>query len=73
MNRSKVIVAPNVQHVVVERNSWRHQFCYTSSDDSFGNGRVFKLVANGYSLPRADEFGAVSYTHLDVYKRQSAN
>ena len=59
VNGREVIVAPGIEHVIVERNAGRHQLRYTAPDNAFGQRGVFELVADGHAFARPDEFGQV--------------
>ncbi len=59
MHRRQVVVAPPVQHVVVERHAGRYQLGDTALDDALGLGGVFELVADGDALARPHQLGQI--------------
>ena len=56
MDSSQVIVFPDIQHIIIQRNARSDEFGYASFYNSLGSGRIFELVANGNALAGTDQF-----------------
>ena len=50
VQRRQVIIAPLVQHLIVERKARRHQLSYPPLHQPFGLLRVFKLITDSYTM-----------------------